>query len=117
MTNWQLIITLATLVFAIFGAGWLNLQMFKSYVDSRFDGIKSSSDARFDGIKSSSDARFDAVRAEFATLRAEMQAGHNELRGDIAAHRIETKQMAENVERLSRQMEALYRPVLPGNLK
>lgn len=106
MTNWQLIITLATLVFAIFGAGWLNLQMFKSYVDSRFDGIKSSSDARF-----------DTVKAEFATLRAEMQARHSELRGDIAAHRVETKQIAENVERLNRQMEALYRPVLPGNLK
>jgi hypothetical protein len=27
MTNWQLIITLATLVFAIFGANWLNLQL------------------------------------------------------------------------------------------
>lgn len=88
MTNWQLIITLATLVFAIFGAGWLNLQTLKSYMDARFD-----------------------------TLRAEMQGGHSELRGDIAAHRAETRHLSEKVERIDRQMEALYRPVLPGNVK
>lgn len=88
MTNWQLIITLATLVFAIFGTNWLNLQTLKSYIDARFD-----------------------------TLRAEFQAGLNEVRGDIAAHRAETRHLAEKVERLDRQMEALYRPVLLGNLK
>ncbi|MDX2041506.1 MAG: hypothetical protein SF097_09660 [Acidobacteriota bacterium] len=95
MTNWQLIITLATLVFAIFGANWLNLQKLKSYIG----------------------ARFDTLKAELATLRAEVQGGHSELRGDIAAHRAETRHLAEKVERLDRQMEALYRPVLPGSVK
>jgi hypothetical protein len=33
MTNWQLIITLATLVFAIFGANWLSLQLLKGKGD------------------------------------------------------------------------------------
>jgi len=88
MTNWQLIITLVTLVFAIFGANWLNLHTLKSYINARFD-----------------------------TIKAEMQAGHNELRGDIAAHRAETRHLAEKVERIDRQIEALYRPVLPGGGK
>lgn len=39
MTNWQLIITLATLVFAIFGASWMSLQTLKSYIDARIDTI------------------------------------------------------------------------------
>ncbi|MGH9799406.1 MAG: hypothetical protein ACRD82_03500 [Blastocatellia bacterium] len=88
MTNWQLIITLAMLVFAIFGATWLNQQMLKSYIDARFD-----------------------------TLRAELQTGLSEVRGDIAAHRSETRHLSEKVERVDRQMEAFYRPVLPGNMK
>lgn len=95
MTNWQLIITLATLVFAIFGANWLNLQTLKNYIDARFD-----------------------------TLRAEMQAGQHELRGeirevkgDISAHRAETRHLAEKVERIDRQMEAFYKPVFPGSGK
>jgi len=88
MTNWQLIITLTTLVFAIFGANWLNQQMLKSYIDARFE-----------------------------TLRAEIQAGHNELRGEISAHRVETRHLSEKVERIDRQLEAFYRPVLPGNAK
>lgn len=37
MTNWQLIATLITLVAAIFGANWLNLQQLKSYIDARFE--------------------------------------------------------------------------------
>lgn len=95
MTNWQLIITLAMLVFAIFGANWLNLQTINSYID----------------------ACFDTIKAEIGTSRAEMQAGQSELRRDIAAHRAETRHLAEKVERIDRQIEALYRPVLPGGGK
>ena len=88
MTNWQLIITLETLVFAIFGANWLNQQTLKSYID----------------------ARFDTLKAELGTLRTEMQAGHNELRTEM-------RHLAEKVERIDRQFEALYKPVLPGGGK
>jgi hypothetical protein len=52
MTNWQLIITLATLVFAIFGASWINLQMMKNYLDARIDGVN----ARIDGVSTKIDA-------------------------------------------------------------
>jgi F0F1-type ATP synthase membrane subunit b/b' len=54
MTNWQLIATLITLVAAIFGANWLNLQMLKNYIDARFETINvhlTSIEARLDKIE------------------------------------------------------------------
>jgi hypothetical protein len=85
MTNWQLIITLATLVFAIFGANWLSLQLLKSYID----------------------ARFDTIRAELGTLRAENQAGQNEVRAEI-------RHLGEKVDRIDQIFQRLYQPVVPG---
>lgn len=57
MTNWQLIATLATLVAAIFGANWLNMQMLKNYIDARFETI---------------DARFEAVNVRLAAIEARL---------------------------------------------
>ena len=39
MSNWQLIATLATLVFGTFAATWLNTQLMKHYIDARFDTV------------------------------------------------------------------------------
>ena len=77
MTNWQLISTLATLVFAIFGGSWLNLRQKEKLIGQlgrRFD-------AKFDG------------------LRAEMKAENNAL--------------SQKVDRIDRQLEALFKPTLP----
>jgi hypothetical protein len=74
MTNWQLIITLATLVFAIFGANWLNQRQTEKLLDElgrRFD-------AKFDGLRAELKAEIAGVRAEFkaeiGTVRAEVLA-------------------------------------------
>jgi hypothetical protein len=64
MTNWQLIATLITLVAAIFGANWLNMQMLKNYIDARFEAF----DARFEAI----DARFEAVNVRLAAIEARL---------------------------------------------
>jgi hypothetical protein len=92
MTNWQLIITLATLVFAIFGANWLNLQLMNK---------------RIDDLKNYLDARFQAVDAEIKASRAE-------LKGEIGTLRAEMSAMGQKVERIDRQIEALYKSALPG---
>jgi hypothetical protein len=88
MTNWQLIITLATLVFAIFGANWLNQRQTEKLIDElgrRFD-------ARFDGLRAE-------LKAENAGLRAEFKA-------EIGA-------LSQKVDRIDRQLEAFIKPVLP----
>jgi hypothetical protein len=67
MTNWQLIATLITLVAAIFGANWLNLQMLKSYIDARFEAI----DARFEAINvrlASIEARLDKIERQLEQI-------------------------------------------------
>jgi HAMP domain-containing protein len=88
MTNWQLIIALATLVFAIFGASWLNQRQTEKLLDElgrRFD-------AKFDGLRAE-------MKAEIAGVRAEMKA-------EIGA-------LSQKVDRLDRQLEAFIKPVLP----
>jgi hypothetical protein len=92
MTNWQLIITLATLVFAVFSANWLSLTLLNK---------------RIDDLKHYLDAEFKAMRAEF---RGEIGV----LRGEIGEVRAELRALADKVERIDRQMEALYKPALPG---
>jgi hypothetical protein len=84
MTNWQLIITLATLVFAIFGANWLNQRQTEKLIDElgrRFD-------ARFDGLRAE-------LKAENAGLRAEFKA-------EIGA-------LSQKVDRIDRQLEAFIK--------
>jgi hypothetical protein len=60
MTNWQLIITLAAPVLAIFGANLLSLQL----NNKRIDDLNMYLDARFDAAN----ARFDAVEQRIGAL-------------------------------------------------
>ncbi len=95
MTNWQLIITLATLVFAIFGANWLNQRQTEKLLDElgrRFD-------AKFDGLRAELKAEIAGVRAEF--------------RAEIGTVRAEVGALAQKVDRIDRQLEAFIKPVLP----
>ena len=85
MTNWQLIITLATLVLAIFGANGLFYLL---------------ANKRIDDLKGYLDARLDTLRVEITGLRAEMNARFSSL--------------DERVGRIERQLEAIFKPVLPG---
>jgi predicted nuclease with TOPRIM domain len=85
------IIAAATLILAIFGAGWLNLQMLKSYLDTKIDGLRSEMNARF-----------DTVNAEFKTVRAEIET----VRSEVA-------NLGQRVDRIERQLEAIFKPVLP----
>lgn len=77
MTNWQLIIALATIVFAIFGAGWLNQRQTEKLVEEM-------------------GRRFDA---SISGLRAELKA--------------ELSALSQKVDRIERQIDALYKPSLP----
>ncbi len=102
MTNWQLIITLATLVFAIFGANWLNLRQTEKLLDElgrRFD-------AKFDGLRAE-------LKAENAGLRAEFKAEIGTVRAEVGTVRAEVGALAQKVDRIDRQLEAFIKPVLP----
>ncbi len=106
MTNWQLIITLATLVFAIFGANWLNQRQTEKLLDElgrRFD-------AKFDGLRAELKAEIDGFRAEF---RAEIAGVRAEFKAEIGTVRAEVGALAQKVERIDRQLEAFIKPVLP----
>jgi len=83
-----IIIALATFILAIFGASWLNQQA----MNKRIDDLKTYLDARFDGITSEFRGEFKAVRAEIGTVRAEV-AG-----------------LSNRVDRIERQLEAIFKP-------
>ncbi len=69
MTNWQLIATLITLVAAIFGANWLNLQMLKSYIDARFETVN----VRLTAIE----ARLDKIERQLEQIFKPVMPGRN----------------------------------------
>jgi hypothetical protein len=69
VTNWQLIIALATLVLAIIGAGWINLQMLKSYLDIKIDGLKGEMNARFDDV----DRRITALEQRVEHIERQLE--------------------------------------------
>lgn len=99
MTNWQLIITLATLVFAIFGANWLNQRQTERLLEElgrRFD-------AKFDGLRAELKVEIGAVKTE---LKTEIGAVKTELKVELGA-------LAQKVERIERQLDAMFKPVLP----
>ncbi|MGH9837104.1 MAG: hypothetical protein ACREBD_24260 [Blastocatellia bacterium] len=79
-----IIIALATFILAIFGASWLNQQA----MNKRIDDLKMYLDARFDGVNS----EFRVVRAEIGTVRTEV-AG-----------------LSQRVDRIERQLEAVFKP-------
>ncbi|MGH9937586.1 MAG: hypothetical protein ACREAM_15160 [Blastocatellia bacterium] len=83
-----IIIALATFILAIFGASWLNQQA----MNKRIDDLKMYLDARFDAVTAEFRGEFKAVRAEIGTLRAEMAA------------------LNQRVDRIERQLEAVFKP-------
>ena len=64
MNNWQLIVTLATFILAIFGAGWLN----QNLMNKRIDDLKMYLDAKFDSVNE----RFKAVDQRFAAIETRL---------------------------------------------
>ena len=90
-----IIIALATFILAIFGASWLNQQA----MNKRIDDLKMYLDARFDTVTAELRGEFKAVRAEIAAVRAEMGT----LRAEVAA-------LSQRVDRIERQLEALFKP-------
>jgi outer membrane murein-binding lipoprotein Lpp len=81
------IAAVASVILAIFGAGWLNQQG----MNKRIDDLKSYLDARFQAVE----AEFKSVRAEIATVRTEVVHG------------------SQRLDRIERQLEAIFKPVLP----
>jgi hypothetical protein len=90
-----MIALLIGLVLSVFGAGWLNVQMLKHYLDAKIDGLRGEMNARFDaqdqrivGLRGEMNARFDAQNQFNVSL-------------------------AQRVERIEKQIDRLYQPVLP----
>jgi len=72
MSNWQLIITLATFVLAIFGAGWIN----QRGMDKRFDDINKRFDdlhKRIDDLKVYFDARFLSIESRLDRIERQLE--------------------------------------------
>lgn len=90
-----IIIALATFILAIFGASWLNQQA----MNKRIDDLKMYLDARFDRVISEFRGEFKAVRAEIASVRAEIGT----VRAEVAA-------LSQRVDRIERQLEAIFKP-------
>ncbi len=91
-----IIIALATFILAIFAASWLNQQA----MNRRIDDLKIYLDARFEGVN----AEFRAVRAEIGAVRAE-----------IGTVRVEVAALSQRVDRIERQLEALFKPIRGGD--
>ncbi len=89
------VITLLVLVIAIYTANWLNQRTVVKHIDLL--------SKRIDDLKSHFDARLDSVRSE---LRAE-------LRAEIAPMRVELSSQGSRLERVERQLEAIFKPSLP----
>lgn len=75
---------LVVIVLAIFGANWLNQRSMAKQTEM---------------LKMYIDARFDAMRAEF--------------RAEIAPLRTEVAGLNNLIQRIDRQIEAIFKPVLP----
>ena len=88
MNNWQLIITLATFILAVFAAGWLN----QNLMNKRIDDLKMYLDAKFDAVN----AKFDTVNERFKAIDQRFAA-------------IESR-----LDRIERQLETIFKPSLPG---
>lgn len=86
-----IIIAAAAFILSIFAANWLNLR---------------NTDKLFERLDKQLAAQFGEVRAEFAAVRAEIAA----LRAEVLA-RLDA--LEDKVNRLERQMEAIFKPILP----
>jgi len=79
-----IVIAAVSVILAIFGASWLNQRSLKDYIDARFDA-----------------------------MRAEIQAVRTEFRAEIGPLRIEVANLSSRVDRIERQLEAIFKPVFP----
>lgn len=95
MSNWQLTITLAALVFAIFGANWLNQRQ---------------TERLFDSLRAELKAEIIAARAE---LKTEIGLVKAELKTEIGLVKAEVSALTQKVDRIERQLESLFKPILP----
>ena len=62
--------------------------------------------------------QIDAIRSEMNSFRnemkAELRADTEKVIGEVGTLRAEQTAMREKVERIERQLEAIFKPVLPG---
>ncbi len=89
--NTTIIISLFTLVLAIFGASWLNQR---------------STERLLEQMEKRFDAKFDSLAAQIKTV--ENSVGSLEKRIDQRLNSIETR-----LDRVERQLESIFKPVLP----
>lgn len=90
-TTLTVIIAAGAFIISIFAANWLNLR---------------SNDKLFERLDKQLAAQFGEVKAEIAAVRAEIAALRAEMNARFAA-------LENKVDRLDRQMEAIFKPVLP----
>jgi hypothetical protein len=80
--------------------------------------LKHYLDAKIDGLRGEMNARFDAQDQRIVGLRGEMNANLDALRGEMNARFDAQNQfnlsLAQRVERIEKQIDRLYQPVLPG---
>ena len=94
MNNTQFITVILgfiTLLLAILGGAWLNQRGLEKQMESFRAEIKAELNAHKAELK----AELQALRAEFVSLRAEFAT------------------LSERVTRIERQLEAIFKPVLP----
>ena len=91
MSNTQFAIGLVSLILAIFASGWLN----QRELERQMDAFRQEVNAKFDGFRAEVRARFDTANAKFDALN----------------NRIANLEV--RVERIERQLEAIFKPVLP----
>lgn len=89
--NTTIIVALVTLVLAIFGASWLNQRATERFLDQL--------EKRFD-------AKFDALLSEIK--RVDNRIDGMEKRLDSFE-----RQIGQRLEKIERQLEAIFKPVLP----
>ena len=92
----------ATLLFAIVGGAWLNAYLLRRLLAQQ----NKPTDAKLAALNAKMDAGFAAVRADSGILRAEVQK-------DIGILRAEQNHSVEQVQRIERQLESIFKPVLP----
>ena len=85
------VVTLVTLVLAIFGSAWLNGRG----TDKRIEELKASNADLLRELKISLDARFDKVDVRFAAVDARFAA------------------LEQRLDRIKRQLDIVFKPSLP----
>ncbi len=97
-TTLTVIIAASAFIISIFAANWLNLR---------------SNDRLFERLDKQLAAQFGEVRAEFGAVRAEIGAVRTEITALRAEMTARFSALENKVDRLDRQMEAIFKPVLP----